>query len=153
MKSIEEAIKQEKPFANEARKALVNLLYTSNYVIERMDGFFDRFDLTHKQFNVLRIVKGAKQLPSTAYIRDRMLVKNCDSSRIVDRLVQKDLLHKRKLKHDKRQVEIELTQRGKELLELINNEMSQVDLMFNHLEPAEIKSLNILLDKIRIESF
>lgn len=153
MTTIERAIKQERPFASEEQRALVNLLFTSNYVLEQMDKFFDQFDLTHKQFNVLRIVKGAKINPSTAYIRDRMLVKNCDSSRIVDRLVQKDLLYKKKQKQDKRQVEIELTLKGKELLENINNQLPQMDEIFENLNPAEIKSLNDLLDKIRIKPF
>ena len=153
MKSIEEAIKQEKPFSSEIRKALVNLLFTSNHVIEQMDRFFIQFDLTHKQYNVLRIVRGAKVHPSTAYIRDRMLVKNCDSSRIVDRLIQKDLLHKRKQKEDRRQVEIELTLKGKELLQEIDDKMPQVDKIFQNLDPDEVKSLNILLDKIRIKPF
>lgn len=149
MKSIEQALKQEKPFANEKRKAMVNLIYTSNMVLERMEDFFAKYDLTHKQFNVLRIVKGAKISPSTAYIRERMLVKNCDASRIVDRLIQKDLLFKRKQKDDKRQVDIHLTIRGKEMLVEIAGEMKGIDSWCENLNLQDLKALNIILDKVR----
>ena len=153
MTSIEQAIRQEKPFVNEARKALVNLIFTANYVSEQMDRFFADFGLTHKQYNVLRIVKGAKTSPSTAYIRDRMLDKNCDASRIVDRLIQKDVLFKRKQREDKRQIEIRLTQKGFELLEAISDQLTELDSIFGSISSEEATLLNNILDNIRIKPF
>ena len=84
--SIEKDISQRK-FNSEFQKVMVNLIYTHNWMMERMKQFFEQADLTPQQFNILRILRGAGQPLSTLQIRQRMLDKMSDTSRIVDRLI------------------------------------------------------------------
>ena len=82
---IEKDINQQK-FRNEFQKASINLIYTFNWVSEKMKVFFENQDITSQQFNILRILRGAHKPLSTLQIRERMLDKMSDTSRIVDRL-------------------------------------------------------------------
>lgn len=81
-------------FRNEHHKALVNLLFTHSWVSERTRLIFEKGDLTPQQYNILRILRGAKQPLSTLQIRQRMIDKMSDTSRIVDRLIAKNLVKK-----------------------------------------------------------
>jgi DNA-binding MarR family transcriptional regulator len=149
MKTIEESIQQSKPFESIARKALVNIIYTGHIITSSLDDYFDGFGLSQKQYNVLRIVRGAKGKISTAQVKDRMMVKNADASRIVDRLIQKGLLSKCPNSTDRRQVSIELTSNGKLLLEKIDKELHFIDGTIKNLSNEELDRLNQLLDKLR----
>ncbi len=149
MKTIEEAIKQSKPFKDEWLRALVNMVYTSNIVFDRMNKVIEQYDISYKQFNVLRIVKGAKENVSTAYIRQRLLAKNSDSSRLVDRLVQKGLLSKHKCGDDARLISIKLTNKGTQLLEEIGDKKISDNNPIQQLSENECIQLNKLLNKIR----
>src|SRR6476619_8184088 len=113
--SIEKDISQRK-FATEYQKAMVNLIYTHNWLMERMKLFFEKADLTQQQFNILRILRGAGQPLSTLQIRQRMLDKMSDTSRIVDRLIKKGLVKKVVCKSDKRLVDVTIAEKGKKLL-------------------------------------
>jgi hypothetical protein len=84
----------QKRFRNERQKAMINLTYTHNWMSERFKKFLDKFDLTSQQFNILRILRGAGTPLSTLQIRERMLDKMSDTSRIVDRLILKTWLGK-----------------------------------------------------------
>ena len=95
MMGIEQEIHQQ-TFRNTRQKAMVNLLYTYGWAIEQIKNFLAQEDITHQQFNILRILRGAHPNPlSTLQIRERMLDKMSDTSRIVDRLIVKDLVKKR----------------------------------------------------------
>ncbi|WP_315819245.1 hypothetical protein [Paraflavitalea speifideaquila] len=87
--SIENDIQQAK-FRNEHHKVSVNLIYTCNWLMEKHKQFFDNADITPQQFNILRILRGAGTPLSTLQIRQRMLDKMSDTSRIVDRLVKRN---------------------------------------------------------------
>ena len=104
-------------FRNNAQKATVNFIYTYNWLNEKMRYFFDREDITPQQFNILRILRGAGKPISTLQIRQRMLDKMSDTSRIVDRLVIKDLVKKNSCPNDKRLVDVSITEKGIKLLE------------------------------------
>ena len=90
---IEKDINQSK-FRNDYQKAGINLIYTFNWMTEKMKILFEKFGLTSQQFNILRILRGAGQPLSTLQIRQRMLDKMSDTSRIVDRLILKGLVKK-----------------------------------------------------------
>ena len=146
--SLEKDINQNK-FRNEHQKAIINLIYTYNWMSERMKVFFDRFSITAQQFNILRILRGAGKPISTLQIRQRMLDKMSDTSRIVDRLVLKLLVKKVICKADKRLVDISITAKGNKLLEKADKYSDEMDAVFGRLTVTEVNSLNVLLDKIR----
>lgn len=146
--SIEEDIFQSK-FRNEYQKGVINFVYTYNWLNEKMKVFFDREKITGQQFNILRILRGAGKPISTLQIRQRMLDKMSDTSRIVDRLVLKGLVKKNTCLNDKRLVDVSITDKGKKLLEKIDQYEAEMDAIFGSLSTAEVKTLNTLLDKIR----
>jgi MarR family 2-MHQ and catechol resistance regulon transcriptional repressor len=147
---IEQDINQTK-FRNIQQKAAINFIYTYNWMNERMKTFFDLHAITQQQFNILRILRGAGQPLSTLQIRQRMLDKMSDTSRIVDRLVIKNLVKKVVCKADKRLVDISITDNGKKLLAKIDLRQSELDGVLGRLSNADAVILNKLLDKIREE--
>ncbi|NNE26906.1 MAG: MarR family transcriptional regulator [Saprospiraceae bacterium] len=147
--NLEQEIKQVKPFNSPYQRAGVNILYTHNWLVSKMNVHFEGFKVTRKQYNILRILKGAGKPVSTAYIRERMLDKNSDVSRIVDRMFERGIINKAVCPSDKRLVDVELTESGLKLLEEINKEIEGMDEIFHNLDLEEIELLNTLLDKIR----
>lgn len=145
---IEQDINQLK-FASEHQKATINLIYTYNWMNEQMKCLFEQFDITGQQFNILRILRGAGAPLSTLQIRQRMLDKMSDTSRIVDRLVIKQLVKKTVSKEDRRLVDVVITDKGMKLLEKMDKHQKEMDNIFGNLSLQETKTLNKLLDKIR----
>ena len=146
--SIEKDIKQGK-FRNEWHKASVNIIFASNWILEQQKKHFDRGDLTPQQYNMLRILKGSPIPMSTLQIRGRMLDKMSDTSRIVDRLISKELVEKAINRSDKRMVDITITQKGRVLIEWMDNYAYEIDDVLKHLSKEEATLLNSLLDKAR----
>lgn len=145
---IEQDIQQVN-FRNEHQKAAINLIYTYNWMSEKMKSFFDKEDITPQQFNILRILRGAGTPLSTLQIRHRMLDKMSDTSRIVDRLLAKNLVKKSTCVKDKRLVDVCITDKGRKLLERLDTMQDEMDAVLKNLSPEEALSLNQLLDKIR----
>ena len=145
---IENDINQAK-FRNEYQKAIINLIYTSNWMNERMKCFFDSENITSQQFNILRILRGAGKPISTLQIRQSMLDKMSDTSRIVDRLLAKDYVKKNTCENDKRLVDVSITTKGKKLLEKMDKSEKDMDHVIASLSDAEARMLNKLLDKMR----
>jgi DNA-binding MarR family transcriptional regulator len=146
--SIEKDIQQSK-FRNEYHKTVVNLIFTYNWITEKTKQFFEKGDITSQQYNILRILRGAGKPLSTLQIRQRMLDKMSDTSRIVDRLVKKDLVQKVICKTDRRLVDVTITDMGLQLLDKLDSYNEQMDNMLGMLSEEEAKMLNHLLDKIR----
>ena len=146
--SLEKDISQTS-FRNEYQKGIINLIYTYNWMNEKMKTVFDKEDITGQQYNILRILRGAGKPISTLQIRDRMLDKMSDTSRIVDRLVLKGLAKKNICKNDKRLVDVSISAKGKKLLEKIDHYEKDMDAILGNLSQGETKTLNLLLDKIR----
>lgn len=146
---IEKAIQQNRPFRNEHHRAAVNIIYSSNWITEQHGIFFKKYDLTPKQYNVLRILKGATTSVSTSIIRERLLDKNGDASRIVARLAKKKLVSKSADKKDKRLVEIVLTPEAELLLAAMAEKESILDDALKKLNTEEARQLNELLNKMR----
>ncbi len=146
---ISEDIKQTR-FKNNRQKAALNILYTSNWLNEKTREFLSQYDLTNQQFNVLRILRGSNPEPlSTLQIRDRMIDKMSDTSRIVDRLVKKDLVIKSPCKTDKRLVDILISPQGLALLKSIDKYEEDLFKSLNKLSEQEADELSKLCDKIR----
>ena len=147
--SLEQDIKQAK-FRNEHHKAIINIVYTYNWVMARQKALFDAENITPQQFNILRILRGSAPRPiSTLQIRERMLDRMSDTSRIVDRLVLKGLASKKTCASDKRLVDISITDAGLKLLQRLDEKNAEMDAILGALAPEEISTLNMLLDKIR----
>ena len=146
--SLEKDISQQS-FRNEHQKGIINIIYTYNWMNEKMKKVFDAEGITGQQYNILRILRGAAKPISTLQIRERMLDKMSDTSRIVDRLVLKGLAKKNVCKNDKRLVDVSISPNGIKLLEKIDKHENDMDAILGTLSDAETKTLNKLLDKIR----
>lgn len=145
-----EADIQQKTFRNEYQKAILNILYTQNFLVSRMTEVFKKFDITRQQYNVLRILRGQFPDPATInLIKERMLEKMSDTSRIVERLRLKGLIQREDGKSDKRAAEISITSSGLELLRKMQPEVDELDGVLTGLTLEEAKELNSLLDKVR----
>jgi DNA-binding MarR family transcriptional regulator len=140
---------QTQNFRNEFQKVGVNIIFTANWFTERFKQILDDYDITNQQFNILRILRGSKRPLSTLQIRDRMLDKMSDTSRIVDRLVKKELVEKAVCEADKRLVDIRITDKGMALLLELDNRNEDTDKLLSGLDEQEAKQLNHLLDKLR----
>lgn len=149
MSTTEQEIKQEL-FYNESHMLRVSLLITSGWLKNGIKEFLDQFEITQQQFNILRILRGAKGEPmSTNDICDRMIDKMSDTSRIVDRLVSKALVDKKPCPHDGRKVQVFLSKDGEYLLATIDTKLPHLDAIFESLSSEEITQLNTLLQKLR----
>jgi DNA-binding MarR family transcriptional regulator len=136
-------------FRSEYQKSIINLIYTFNWVNEKLNRRFEPFDITQQQFNILRILRGAGTPLSTLQIRQRMLDRMSDTSRIVDRLVKKGMVKKSVCREDRRLVDVLLTDKGKKLLQSMDGMNEEMESIFKSLNEAEARHLNTLLDKIR----
>ena len=146
--SLEKDIQQPK-FRNEFQKTAINIIYTYNWISEKNKLFFDKADITSQQFNILRILRGAGKPMSTLQIRQRMLDKMSDTSRIVDRLVKKALVKKVVCKSDRRLVDVSISEKGLALLEKLDGYNDEMDAALGSITEEEAKTLNHLLDKLR----
>jgi MarR family 2-MHQ and catechol resistance regulon transcriptional repressor len=140
---------QQVSFTNEQHRLRVNLLLTSGWLKNEIKEFLDQFGITQQQFNILRILRGAKGDPlSTNEICEKMIDKMSDTSRIVDRLVTKGLVTKQPCPHDGRKVQVFISGDGKYLLSTIDTKLKNLDAVFDNLTEKEIVVLNELLEKI-----
>ncbi|NNV56805.1 winged helix DNA-binding protein [Panacibacter sp. KCS-6] len=145
---IEQAI-QQKNFRNEYNKAMVNILYTHDWLENNIKKFLATESITPQQYNILRILRGSKEPLSTMQIRERMLDRMSDTSRVVDRMLLKDLVIKKTNETDKRLVDISITAKGIDILDKLDNKNIQLDHIMETLTEEEAKMLNQLLDKLR----
>ncbi|PZR29598.1 MAG: MarR family transcriptional regulator [Citrobacter freundii] len=137
-------------FRNEYHKAAVNIIYTFNWMTEQTKEIFADADITPQQFNILRILRGSLPNPlSTLQIRERMLDKMSDTSRIVDRLIAKGLVKKGTCKTDRRLVDVMITDKGKKVLEKLDQRQDEMDNVIASLSKKEAQTLSELLDKMR----
>ena len=140
---------QQSSFRNEYHKLIMNLIYTSNSVLEKIKHLLESEDITPQQYNILRILRASEKPLSTLQIRERMLDKMSDTSRIVERLLKKELVNKETCLYDKRLVDITITKRGTELLQRLDKQDDEIDTIATTLNTEEAKTLNALLDKLR----
>lgn len=140
---------QQQSFRNEYQKAIVNIIFSCSWLNERIRDFFNADDITSQQYNILRILRGSQQPMSTLQIRERMLDKMSDTSRIVERLLKKGLVEKKICAADKRLVDVIISKKGLGLLEKLDKRNEELDNILQGLSAEEAKTLNHLLDKLR----
>jgi DNA-binding MarR family transcriptional regulator len=141
---------QQSSFSGQNQKAVINLIYTYHWVTEQIKIILFEEDITLQQYNILRILRGSDPRPlSTLTIRERMLDKMSDTSRIVDRLLLKKLVSKRLCNTDKRLVDVSITSEGKAMLQRIDARDNEMRSVMEKLDEDELTTLNGLLDKLR----
>ncbi len=147
---IEQVIKTTTTLS-ESKKALLNLVFTQNIVSERLNEIFRNFEISAEQFNVLRILNGQKGKPANMFlIQERMLAKTSNTTRLVDKLLQKKLVTRNVCPANRRKIEVEITTEGKILLTQMDPKINQTEEIFaSNLTPSELAQLNILLEKYR----
>jgi DNA-binding MarR family transcriptional regulator len=148
---IEQDIQQPN-FRNEFQKMGINLLYTANWLNEQIGKMLSEEGITQQQYNILRILRGSATPLSTLKIRERMLDKMSDTSRIVDRLIAKELVLKNTCEKDKRLVDITLSPKGLDLVDQLDQYNERIDALLKGINESEAKIMNEILDKIRVDS-
>ena len=146
---IEDEIKGR--FRSEYHKGLINLNFTVKKLNYEFLQHLKLHGLTEQKYNVLRVLQGfSSDAPlSIGFIKERMLDRNSDVSRIVDRLFAKKLVSRSENQKDRRQKSVEITETGLNLLDSMRNCEAKSDTLLSNLNIKEVKELNILLDKIR----
>ncbi len=148
MATLQQEIKGK--FKNEYAKARINVHFTHNFLNNQLVNVIKPFDISPTQFNVLRILRG--QYPNTAsigLIKERMLDKNSDVSRVIDRMLAKKMVVRTECKVDRRQKDVKITEKGLDFLSKIDAKEALLDKKMQHLTLEEVTQLNALLDKLR----
>ena len=145
---IEDELKSR--FRNEYHKLMVNLMLTTSRLGECFHQTIKEYDITPTQYNVLRILRGQNQKPvSIGLIKERMIDRNSDVSRILERLVQKKLVERTENAEDRRQKDVRISKAGLDLLKEIDTWEKDMDKRFVHISDDEAKKINDMLDNIR----
>ncbi|MDD4971964.1 MAG: MarR family transcriptional regulator [Paludibacter sp.] len=141
-------------FRNDRNKALINLFFTEKQLTYSMLQLFKKHELTEPQYNILRVLRGYRsQGPSSiGFLKERMLDRNSDVSRLIDKLFEKGLVDRKENGADRRQKDVVITEKGLELLARMDDCEKKADTLLQGLTDDEISELNRLLDKIRSPS-
>jgi DNA-binding MarR family transcriptional regulator len=147
---IEEALKAKK-INNEYQKLFINFSYTFNWIDEQVAKFFKNHNLTNHQYNILRILRGSLGTPLPAFeIQNRMICKNSNVTRIIEKLIAKQYVSKKFNDDNRRKVEITITDKGLELLNSLDNAIISLHSnIFKNITEEESVYLNDMLDRIR----
>lgn len=146
---LEDEIKQDK-FRNNYQRAILNIYYTNCFISAQFQEVLKDHEITLQQFNILRILRG--QVPKAAsmgLIKERMIDKSSDVSRLVERLRTKKLVERKACRKDRRQMDVKITNTGLGLLAKMDGCEKQMDKVLSNLSEKEARQLNKLLDKIR----
>lgn len=134
-------------FTNQKVKALLNIIYTANWINSRQNEFFKPYGISPQQYNILRILRGAKEPLKVQTIKERMIERAPNATRMMDKLCAKELIVRLPCPEDRRVVHIEITKKGIDLLQVIANEFN--DDLLENINEKEATQLSDLLDKIR----
>ncbi len=146
---IEKEIVSNK-FEDNHQKVIVNLIYTYGWITNLLRQRLDKHKITLQQYNILRILRGQSPKPATInLLKERMLDKMSDTSRIVERLVQKDLARRSVNEMDRRAVDITISKKGLDILRQLDSEMVSKDILMANITDEEAGVLSALLDKMR----
>jgi len=134
-------------FLNNKIKALINIKYTANWINSQENDFFKQYGISPQQFNILRILRGANEPIKVQVIKDRMIERAPNATRLMDKLCDKQFIERIRCDHDRRVVYISISKQGLELLQTID---ANINLDFiENLSEEEAEQLSYLLDKIR----
>lgn len=147
--ALEKDIQQDK-FYNEFEKAAINILFTSSWLHNINSARFKKYDITPEQFNVLRILRGSHpKKMMLADITSRMIDKNSNATRLVEKLRQKGLVIREICEKNRRQVDISITEKGLAVLKKIDAEENEWLSTLKNISKTEAQDLNRILDKLR----
>ncbi|RZT00178.1 MarR family winged helix-turn-helix transcriptional regulator [Aquimarina brevivitae] len=136
-----------------SKKVIINLIYTEKWIQEQISSVLKPFDISIQQFNVLRILKGQKGKPANlSTIQNRMVSKMSNTTRLVDKLIQKEFVNRQVCPTNRRKVEITITQQGLDFLDTVSPVMNDFENeLTSALTSKELSQLNTLLNKLRSE--
>ncbi|MEN9729102.1 MAG: hypothetical protein RLZ91_219 [Bacteroidota bacterium] len=146
---ISEDLKQTK-FNSQTSKAVVNIIFTGNWMMQQTHELLKPYGLTPQQYNVLRILRGQQNNPITVLgITERMMDKMSNASRLVDKLLEKKLVLRRECPKDRRAVDVMILPAGLVLLEEIDQVQLAWEKRFDGISSDRMDQLNEILDEIR----
>lgn len=149
---LEEELKMPQ-FASEFQRAYLNIIFTGNWLESKMQQNLKTFGITTSQFNVLRILRGQKGNPMSAFaIQERMIHRTSNVTRIIEKLVEKKLVTREHCSTNRRRVDVAITEQG---LELINSTEDITNRAYALIEKAlsedEARDIGVWMDKLRAE--
>lgn len=148
-KTIGDAIQSS--FENNHQMAVVNVLYTSNWLKNMHGDNMKKFDITMQQYNILRILRGGKDWMAMNDVKSRMIEKSPNATRLADKLIKLEFIERKRCDVDRRVVYVKITAKGKKILKTIDDEkttLPELEILDN-LSDKEAKTLSQLLDKLR----
>jgi DNA-binding MarR family transcriptional regulator len=147
---IEEVIKSNVAL-KDAKKVILNIIYTQNVLSDKFNEILKPYDLSTEQYNVLRILRGQKGKPANmCVIQERMLAKNSNTTRLIDKLLLKNLVTRDVCPENRRKIEVLITSKGLEILTILDPKVEEHEQQFaNNLTEDELNMLNNLLEKYR----
>lgn len=148
--NIEEEIKSTIKLSI-TKKVILNLTVTKNYIGDRFNEILKPYGISSEQYNVLRILRGQKGNPLNMQdIQERMVTKNSNTTRLIDKLLLKNMVIRNTCPNNRRKIEIIITENGLNILSELDAIIDKFDLIFTEkLTNEELETLNILLEKIR----
>lgn len=134
-------------FESHKVKALINIKYTSNWLNSKENQFFKPYGISSQQYNILRILRGAKNKIKVQIVKDRMIERAPNATRLMDKLCDKKLIERERCEQDRRVVYVKINDEGLGLLSVIDQNKSNSFL--ENITEEEALILSDLLDKIR----
>lgn len=145
---IEDAIQAK--FQSSQHKAVVNLRFTANFLSNIQNNFMAQFHLTMQQFNILRILRGAKDAINVNTVKERMLEKSPNTTRLMDKLIEKELIDRVRCNEDRRVVYVKISEKGLALLAEIDEQFKENSIIQLNISDEDAQHLSELLDKVRL---
>ncbi len=144
---IDEEIKSS--FTSPQQRAIVNIRFTSNFLGNIQNQFMSKYDLSMAQFNILRILRGAKDMINVNTVKERMIEKSPNTTRLMDKLIDKGLIERTRCSEDRRVVYVKISEQGLNLLADMDRSLDVNTLIKANLTDEEANTLSDLLDKVR----
>lgn len=148
MAKIEDEIKSR--FQSERQKFIVNLMFTSNWLKNHHADLIRPYNITSQQYNILRILRGNGDFMPMNTVKERMIDKSPNTTRLVDKLISKNLVERKRCDEDRRVVYVKITSMGLEMLAELDDKMEKPFLeILDVLSEKEAKEGNLILNKLR----
>ncbi|MCE2743187.1 MAG: MarR family transcriptional regulator [Fluviicola sp.] len=147
--NIEEALNTK--FSSAQQKVIINLRYTSNILSNYQNNFLSEYNISIAQFNILRILRGAKGELNVNTVKERMIEKSPNTTRLMDKLLAKEFIARRNCSEDRRVVYVEITKKGLNLLKVLDSKIQEASFTPKNITDEESELLSNLLDKLRGE--
>ena len=148
--NIEEVIKSNVQLSD-AKKVILNVMYAQNVISDKFNELLKPYDLSSEQYNVLRILRGQKGNPANMNdIQERMIAKNSNTTRLIDKLLLKQLVTREVCPANRRKIEVQITSKGLAILNELDPKVVEHETFFaQNISPSELELLNTLLEKYR----